>query len=223
VGMLSTDYVCILGADNRMPSHYLERCAAVLDADASRGIAYTDLALFGARAGGVYGSFPESWQAGETDGHYWNVEFPALEADEAAREIRSRNFVHGSSMYRRGAFDAVGGYRAGSGRPEDHDFFARMLDAGYGISKARTFLEYRHHSPDQANARLNLQLRLAAAERLIARQRERLDALDETLRDRDPLRRVARRVRQVRSSLRESGVRETARRIAGRIADRWRS
>ena len=59
VEMMETDYVVLLGADNRFVSNYLEKCAEALDLDQSVGVAYTHFALFGPRAPVVYGQFPQ--------------------------------------------------------------------------------------------------------------------------------------------------------------------
>ena len=50
VTMAKGDYICILGADNRFRSDYIEKTAEVLDSDDRIAIAYTDFAMFGPRA-----------------------------------------------------------------------------------------------------------------------------------------------------------------------------
>jgi GT2 family glycosyltransferase len=152
VSLVSGDYVVILGGDNRLRSNYVEDCAALLERGADVAIAYTDVDLFGARAAAIYRDFPQEMR-GRIRGDMHRVEFPPADAVDAA-QLAKGNVIHGSSMWRRSAFDQVGGYVARSDRPEDHDLFARMLGAGWRAAKAdRTSLEYRQHSTDQANIR----------------------------------------------------------------------
>ncbi len=143
VEMTSGDYIVFLGADNRFRSDYVEQCKAILDAHPDVGIVYTHFALFGPRAG---------VQAAHTGGVAHPVapgvyikEFP----ENPSISIREKNYIHGSSMYRRVAYQQAGGYRR-EYLPEDNSLFARMLENGW---KARLWnapsLEYRHHSKEQ--------------------------------------------------------------------------
>ena len=163
VSLSSGDLIAILGADNRMRSDYVERCKAALDSSPEVGIVYTDMTIFGARAkllADEVGAQP----IGESLLERWPVflwQFPDPTPEVLAR-IAERNFIHGSSMYRRAAFEAVGGYREVTG-PEDQDLFRRMLAQDWKAVRAPyPLIEYRQHSPSQANTALNLQLELAA-------------------------------------------------------------
>jgi peptidoglycan/xylan/chitin deacetylase (PgdA/CDA1 family) len=152
------DYVVILGADNRMRSDFVERCKARLDADPDVAIAYTDMVLFGPRAGMLaqqVGALPTV----SPDIYLW--EFPEADLDAMA-SLEERNFMHGSSMYRRADYDRVGGYASSSG-PEDHHLFRRMLAEGASRAArvAGPLLEYRQHSGEQANTLLIAQREVA--------------------------------------------------------------
>ena len=143
-----SDYICFLGADNRLPSNYLERAIAVLDRDPQVAVAYTDFMLFGARAQEEYLRHDALRRGRIVDGTYYEIVFP--EFSKAA--FLEGSFMHGSSVYRREAFERVGGYRAQGNRPEDANLFRRMIRAGYSAGKVPgTWLEYRQHSDEQAN------------------------------------------------------------------------
>ena len=58
-------------------------------------------------------------------------------------------------MYRRVAYDRVGGYEYKINEPEDYGLFRKMVFMGFDAKKAAsTLLEYRQHSDDQVNERL---------------------------------------------------------------------
>jgi glycosyltransferase involved in cell wall biosynthesis len=61
-------------------------------------------------------------------------------------------FPHGSVMFRRDAFDAVGGYNEDATRAEDQDLFGRMTAKGRVVTLPDTLYSYRYHS---SNATLN--------------------------------------------------------------------
>jgi hypothetical protein len=99
-------------------------------------------------------SVVENW-----DVFHWKQPAPT---EEALREFKTHNFVHGSSMYRRSAYDSVGGYTKAES-PEDHNLFYRMWEAGGGLAHvAMPVIEYRQHSPAQANTIIGLQTAIKA-------------------------------------------------------------
>ena len=164
VSLTYGDYICFLGADNRFRSDYIEKCKFALDTHPEAAIAYTNAIIFGPRAGLLaqkVGAIPISEAK---DIFLWR--FP--EFNEESREIlKTRNFIHGSSMYRRLAYEEVGGYIKSTG-PEDHNLFYRMVDRGWKAILCPEFLlEYRQHSHEQANTQLNLGLELAFLRRQI--------------------------------------------------------
>ncbi|GAB4493270.1 MAG: hypothetical protein Fur0016_29280 [Anaerolineales bacterium] len=145
VAITSGDYVVFLGADNRFRSDYVEQCKSILDMNPETGVVYTHFLLFGERAG-VEAAYKGAVPYSNIPGFYLYT-FPA----NPKYSIRQQNYIHGSSMYRRIAYQQAGGYRNDIA-PEDQSLFARMLDSGW---KATLWdapaLEYRHHSKDQIN------------------------------------------------------------------------
>ena len=55
-------------------------------------------------------------------------------------------FPHGSAMFRREAFDAVGGYNEKAVRAEDQDLFSRMAAKGRVVTLPDNLYSYRYHS-----------------------------------------------------------------------------
>jgi glycosyltransferase involved in cell wall biosynthesis len=78
--------------------------------------------------------------------------------DEQGREVRGRDrwrivrrsifppFPHGSVMFRRVDFDAVGGYRPGTEGYEDRDLFRRLAERGRVVTLPEVLYHYRYHS-----------------------------------------------------------------------------
>jgi|GEM_PF-4786779 len=151
--LMDTDYVCFVGADNRIGSRYLEEGYASL-----RGgfdVAYSDFVLFGSRASIVNDQFPEKWKKGQRSPGVFNIEFPEFSDETKKTLLGGQNFINGSSMFRRSMFKKVGGYIEKADEPEDYGLFVRMIHAGAKPKKMKTaHLEYRQHSSDQANIRL---------------------------------------------------------------------
>jgi glycosyltransferase involved in cell wall biosynthesis len=158
VSLANSDYIVFLGADNRMRPDYIERCKAILDANPEAGVVYTDMLIFGERAAALAETVGAEL-VGDSKAERWPLyawRFPDP-TPEAVAGLAIRNFIHGSSMYRRCAYDQVGGYRA-SELPEDHHLFHRMVVAGWKPMRcAHTVLQYRQHSYKQANSVLSLQ------------------------------------------------------------------
>jgi len=164
LGLTRSDYVCFLGADNMLPPNYLEATSSVLNRRDLIAIAYTDFELIGSRAKTVHEAYCDEWKRTTPDNRLM-IEFPAF--NDATRQLlyHNRNFIHGSSMFKRRACDAVGGYVEKSRMPEDYHLFLRMIDKGFEACKApETFLYYRQHSEEQQNAKLGLTLQLEMAE-----------------------------------------------------------
>ncbi len=152
IGMTTAEYVFILGADNRLASNYIEECVKTLENKESTGIVYTDFALFGSRAKITYLSYTDSYKGEVINDTIFRINFPYFNTNkEMLAEIKKRNFIHGSSLFRREAYNKIGGYKK-TDTPEDHNLFTRIIEAGYNALKApKTFLEYRQHSAEQAN------------------------------------------------------------------------
>jgi glycosyltransferase involved in cell wall biosynthesis/predicted SAM-dependent methyltransferase len=185
VSLTKGDYICFLGADNRFRSDYVERCKLALDTNENAAVAYTNLVLFGPRAeikkiqanGKNVTALPDS------RGFYLR-EFPDFD-DEVRRSLREVNVIHGSSMYRRSAFEEVGGYRH-AGMPEDHNLFSRMVDKGWSAVQCGEFLlEYRQHSPGQVNNQTAYGLELASARKQLKESRSQISRLGADLKSKD--------------------------------------
>lgn len=161
IGLTSGDYVFFLGADNRILSNYVEESAKVLDKDANTAIAYTDYAFFGARAKALYETFSPQRQGRVVEDTFYQIRFPEFQDRESLLEVLKKgNFIHGSSMFRRKAFDSVGGYQK-SDTAEDYNLFRSIVESGWNAVKVTdTNLEYRQHSQAQANSLLSIQKRM---------------------------------------------------------------
>ncbi|MFE8643478.1 glycosyltransferase [Sphingomonas sp. NCPPB 2930] len=185
VGLCTGDYIAFLGADNRMRCDYVELCRTALDRRPDAAVAYTDMLLFGHRAAELAAKVGAE-RIGSSKLERWPVyvwRFPEPTPDALAN-LATRNFMHGSSMYRKDAFDAVGGYQA-SGGPEDHNLFVRMLGRGWkSVRVPAVLIEYRQHSVGQANTLLVMQLELARLSRIehtLAEERAQLLRVQEQL------------------------------------------
>jgi glycosyltransferase involved in cell wall biosynthesis len=158
VSLTSSDYILFLGADNRLVSNYIEETKRILDSAKKIGIAYTDFALFGPRAKIKYNSYPDNFK-GKIIGNYLLIDFPIWDRHSKKR-LQKQNFIHGSSVYKRTAFETVGGYLE-TNKAEDHDLFKRIVNNGWKAKKAcRTILEYRQHSKEQQNIKSGTQSEL---------------------------------------------------------------
>jgi glycosyltransferase involved in cell wall biosynthesis len=115
-------YVVCLDADDHLDARYLAVCAAALDADPRAGIAYGDLHLFGDRIDEI--NCPPPWDA---------------------RTELDCNFLGVSSMFRRVAFEQVGGFDTEIGY-EDWDFWVGMIEHGWqGVRVAGARWHHRQH------------------------------------------------------------------------------
>lgn len=145
ISMTNGDYIVFLGADNRFRSDYVEQSKAILDANPDVAVVYTHFVLFGNRAA-LEAARMGAEEHPSSQGMYI-YKFP----EKPQQDIRQQNYIHGSSMYRRSAYEQAGGYRLDT-LPEDQSIFARILDLGW---KAKLWdasaLEYRQHTRDQIN------------------------------------------------------------------------
>src|SRR5690606_31989665 len=116
---------------------------------------------FGPRGRLKYEGYKEDWKAGVIEGTFYQIRFPIFDSNqELIEELEKGNFIHGSSMFRREAFDDVGGYKK-TNVPEDYNLFTRIISKGWKAKKTiKTNLEYRQHSVGQANDVLSLQTRM---------------------------------------------------------------
>lgn len=174
VNMATGDYICILGADNRLLSNYMEKTSSVLDSDDDLAIAYTDFVLFGPRAHQVWLTFRPEFRSEAKENHFV-ITFPDFNKQAIKFLFRKGNFIHGSSLYKKTAFLEAGGYKQKSDDPEDYDLFKRMIKLGWSAQRIPLpLLEYRQHSPNQANIRLKERTESARPKRLYQRLLARL-------------------------------------------------
>ncbi len=203
VQLTSGDYICFLGADNRFRSDYIENCKAILDRHPEVGVVYTHFALFGNKA---------SVEAARTDSlphpHSPDI-FIRRFPENPVEDIRRQNYIHGSSMYRRIAYEQAGGYQQGL-LPEDNSLFARILDKGW---KARLWgeyaLEYRQHAKDQLNYLKGYEIENVYLRAKVKQLHSHIDQLTEEL-NRIHLSidwRLANKIGQLRGSLAPAGSR----------------
>ncbi|MHC5717717.1 MAG: glycosyltransferase, partial [Nostoc sp.] len=182
VSLTTSDYITFLGADNRYRSDFIEKTSLLLDASPDVAIAYSDFALFGKRAKLVYDSFPKERHGLIKDEKFFIINFP--EFDEVSKQnlLNMGNFIHGSSMFRRQAFDQVRGYLEKPNMPEDYDLFRRIVKAGWNAKKAPfPLLEYRQHSKYQANVQLSSFGELQFYKQLLAQSQSNLQQLKTSL------------------------------------------
>ncbi len=160
VSMTKGDLICILGADNRFHCDYLEKTYGVLKDHPDVAIAYTDYVLFGGEAEHVYNLFEESRRVQKDNGLYY-INFPEYDREE----LEKGNYIHGSSMYRRMAYERVGGYADDPNMPDDYSLFLKIVQSGWKAKKVNgTLLEYRQHSQDQANRQFTYKHQIQAME-----------------------------------------------------------
>ena len=157
ISLTNSEYVFFLGADNRILSNYVEECAKKLDENKGIAIAYTDYAFFGSRAKIAYANFAEDRKSGIIENTFYQICFPWFKhKDDLLETIKKGNFIHGSSMFKRTAFNEVGGYLK-TNLPEDYNLFKRIVEKGWVADKVKTTnLEYRQHSGGQVNNLVSL-------------------------------------------------------------------
>ncbi len=162
IALTTGEYVFFLGADNRLLSNYIEETIKVLDSNDKIAVAYTDYAFFGTRARLKFETIDASLKGEIIHNTYFQVVFPEFENHEKLTiAISKNNFIHGSSVYRRQAFQDVLGYIKQENTPEDYNLFKRIILKGWLVKKAtKTNLEYRQHSIGQADNILIIQAKM---------------------------------------------------------------
>ncbi|RMG03041.1 MAG: glycosyltransferase [Nitrospirae bacterium] len=176
VSLTTGDYICFLGADNRFRSDYVEKCKLALDTNPKAAIAYTYMLLFGKRSSIKANKVNAMPLSLGKDLYLWSV--PPFN-EETARLLERGNFIHGSSMYRRAAFDEVGGY-LDAGNHEDHDLFLRMIKRGWSaVLVPEYLLEYREHSHEQRNNMMNIMMEIAYLRKVCKEYEEKIRAVSE--------------------------------------------
>ena len=176
----TSDYIVFVGADNRIKKTFVEEYKKAISKDTEAAILYCDITIFGPRAC----LLAETTNAkNNNDGSYsWVFPEPS---DENIKRLETTNFMHGSSIYRRDWYQKVGGYQD-NGIPEDFDLFRRIVFAGgLPVHVNAETLEYRQHSPDQSQTKINLETKIVE---LLQRNKvleEEIVRVDSVLKDRD--------------------------------------
>ncbi|MFL5832272.1 MAG: glycosyltransferase [Solirubrobacteraceae bacterium] len=115
-------YVVCLDADDKLDPSYLAACAGALDAHPEAAIAYGDMQMFGDALNLIR---PPEW--------------------DTRRELDS-NILGTAAMFRRQAWEQVGGYDTEIGY-EDWDFWIGCVEAGWvGVKAPGALWHYRVHS-----------------------------------------------------------------------------
>ena len=128
------EYIARLDADDISLPTRIERQVAALDADPGAVLSYTDVRMFGEN---IFGDL--------TPGH----QSPRLALSHALVSIQSClrcPFIHSSAMYRRSAYDQIGGYLEKYPVSEDFSLFTRLLRVGGCAGVPLPLVRYRRHS-----------------------------------------------------------------------------
>ncbi len=144
--------VLVLSADDQLAPNAVELLQERFQNKPQLGVAYFDVIVFGDRAH-IHSEGSRSQaiaisQKLKSKIYLW--EFPDFNP-KSLEILKAYNFITGSSMFRREAFDEVGGFR--KKYPEDHDFWVRILsNTEFTAEHLRIpLLYYRQHSNIQFN------------------------------------------------------------------------
>jgi glycosyltransferase involved in cell wall biosynthesis len=108
----------------------------------------------------------------------WRLRLPHT-SDELAQALWKGNpFVHGSTMFRREAALAVGGYREEFPVSEDYDFLWRLTEAGGAVSLHEVLYHYRFTTGSISARRAADQARVHRAAQTLGARRRRGEAED---------------------------------------------
>ncbi len=124
IALARGEYVLCLDADDHLHPRFLEECVAALDDDPSISIAYGDQQNFG--ADDVFHVHPEY---------------------DFARLARC-NLIGTASVFRRAAWEDVGGYRTNVRGYEDWDFWVSCGERGHHGKRVQSALWYYRSSED---------------------------------------------------------------------------
>jgi hypothetical protein len=116
-------YIVCLDADDRLGPNVLERCAAELDADPRAGLSWAQLQEFG------------------------NSDKLCPHLDWSLDRLRSWNFLPCTTMFRRDAWEAAGGYNTNVRGFEDWDLWLGIAESGFiGRAAHGSVWYYRIHA-----------------------------------------------------------------------------
>lgn len=147
-----SDLVLILSADDQLAPNAVELLQERFQNEPQLGVAYFDVIVFGDRAH-IHSAGSRSLAIAisrKLNSKIFLWKFPDFNS-KSFEILKEYNFITGSSMFRREAFDEVGGFR--KKYPEDHDFWVRILsNTKFTAEHLKTpLLYYRQHSNVQFN------------------------------------------------------------------------
>jgi glycosyltransferase involved in cell wall biosynthesis len=121
IAAAGADFVCCLDPDDKLHPDYLRTCLAALEANPNAGVAYGDFQMFGESQDRVQ---PSAW---------------------SARAELDCNLIGTAAVFRRRAWEDVGGYDPDIGY-EDWDFWIGMIEHGWeGVKAPQALWYYRVH------------------------------------------------------------------------------
>ncbi len=182
--------VCLLDSDDLWLPHFLAATADALASEPAASAAYTDAWVLDHRSGRIRKTSEMAYQRPPRR--------PPPSPDAFLRELLRRNFVYNSTVVRREALLAVGGYDERLWVAEDWELWLRLAARGYGFVRAPGLLAvHRERAGSLASDAERLARGVAEVYRLVA---EEWDTSPE--------------VRELASSLRQIGEARARRRAA---------
>ena len=122
------EYCCFIDADDAVEPEYIARCVAALKANPRAAIAYTDF-----------------WHCGDKDN---GVCFPEF----SVHKLEHENYILGSSLFRRKAYDDTDGLDVTLLGMEDYDLWLAMIRKGWEAVHVPGYLyRYRAHGSNFSN------------------------------------------------------------------------
>ena len=135
----SGKYILPLDADDRIGQGYLEAAVAILEADPSVGIVYSEAEFFGIVTG--------KWELP-------NFQFP---------EILLGNGIFNSSLYRRVDWETVGGYQENMVYCwEDYDFWLALIELGRQVVRLPDIFFFYRQVPKSRDHQANREQHISA-------------------------------------------------------------
>ena len=117
-------YICRLDSDDTLEPTYFEKCLSLMESNPGLAFAYTHLRAFG-------------------DEHYIRLAEPFN-----LRLLMNYNHINATAIFRKSAWEAVGGYDPSMRGYEDWEFWIRMGKSSFrGKLIPETLFNYRRHGP----------------------------------------------------------------------------
>jgi hypothetical protein len=120
----------------------------------------------------------DTWSHSSCGAPLWRLRLPHSPAEVARALLRGNPFVHGSTMFRREAALAIGGYREEFPCSSDYDFLWRLADAGGAVNLDEVLYHYRYTRGSISAQRAADQARTHRAAQLLAASRRTGQAED---------------------------------------------